>query len=307
MDIKIYKLQLEPTNKCNLKCSICWHTLGKIKNIGEMKFELFKKIVDQMKDLSEIDFEGLGEPFLCKDIFKMMHYANQRGINTWTVSNGNLLGKRYSFEIVKSGLGKLRLSVDAQDPHVYKKIRKGGNIYRIMQNIKILNKIKKDFSSHTPTLAFNVVILKENIEDLINIVKLAKSLDVYEITLVPMVVFGSGLAIKEQSFHSNKEFFLENIFRAKGLADSYGIIFNQGISVEEYKEVGLRDSHSPLFCLEGGYINWQGNFFSCGNRDYSFGSFLTQDISDIVMNEQYRKFREYIISTNMSCQRCFYR
>lgn len=301
---RITRLQIESTNRCNLRCSICWHTLGNIRDFGEIPFVDFKRIIDQFDYLEGINLQGLGEPFLTKDIFLMIEYSRKKGIAVWLASNVTLLNENICEKIIKSGLSLLRISIDARNPKVYSKIKVGSDISIVMQNIKTLNKLKKEFKSETPKLAINTVVLKSNIDELINIVELANELEIDEISLIPLVVFNKGLATKEESMFSNRELFLQKISAAKRLAEKYNITFESGVSMERHPESEDLPQKDVPQCLNGSYINYRGELSPCCNISYAFGNIIQKSLNDLWDSKKYERFREYILNNKPTCLKC---
>ena len=78
---KIYwdKIRFLVANGCNYRCRFC-HNEGQSKNIPQqtMSFEQLRILIDYIKDqdISELCFSG-GEPFLNKEVIKMIQYADE--------------------------------------------------------------------------------------------------------------------------------------------------------------------------------------------------------------------------------------
>lgn len=73
------KLRILVTNKCNYQCPFCHNEgQGGSCDVQTMTFENFKSIIDILgtQKVSELHFSG-GEPFLNRDIVKMIQYANE--------------------------------------------------------------------------------------------------------------------------------------------------------------------------------------------------------------------------------------
>ena len=95
-------LDLDPTNACNLKCTMCprthylnngltnWAPGGKI---GFMDFALFCRIIDQAADngVYSIKLNYLGEPLLHPRVVDMVAYAKARGLEVMMNTNATLL------------------------------------------------------------------------------------------------------------------------------------------------------------------------------------------------------------------------
>jgi len=66
---------IETTRACNLKCQSCPRDLGDVK-AGNMKFELFRKIIDEATSFGARNFclHMFGEPLLHPQLIEMAKY-----------------------------------------------------------------------------------------------------------------------------------------------------------------------------------------------------------------------------------------
>lgn len=138
---------IEPTSICNFKCSICPHSLdGELKE-GYMTFDLFKKIIRQIKgNAKAIQLYWMGEPLLCPHLFDMIKYAKSHTSAKIMIStNGSLLSTENIKLLLNSGLDKLIISCDASSSQeIYVGIRNGGNINKLNENIENLLQLSKE-------------------------------------------------------------------------------------------------------------------------------------------------------------------
>ena len=154
---KITSLIIEPTNTCNLRCTFCFVTEGMTREGGFMEFDLFKKIIDDSPDLEHLCMHNWGEPLLHKDIFKMIEYAKNKGVNYVVMNtNGTLLTNKMIDQIVDSKLDIIRFSIDGS-AETFKRVR-GVELKNIEQNI---NKLKKVKEKRRPKLKMGVVFTVE--------------------------------------------------------------------------------------------------------------------------------------------------
>lgn len=75
--------QIEISTRCNLNCKICPDKSNEL-----MSFEDFKSIIDRMPLLNLVQLQGVGEPFLNPDLFKMIKLLKDRNIKMRIVTNG---------------------------------------------------------------------------------------------------------------------------------------------------------------------------------------------------------------------------
>ena len=158
MDVKkITSLIIEPTNTCNLRCTFCFVTDGMTRDGGFMDFNIFKKIIDDCTDLEHLCMHNWGEPLLHKDIFRMIEYAKNKGVNYVVMNtNGTLLTDKMINRIVNSKLDIIRFSIDGS-AETFKRVR-GLELENIEKNIKKLKIIKE---KKKPELKMGVVFTVE--------------------------------------------------------------------------------------------------------------------------------------------------
>jgi sulfatase maturation enzyme AslB (radical SAM superfamily) len=111
---------------------------------GFMVLNDFKKyVIDQnLPTIGRVSFTGWGEPLLNKDIFKMIDYAQEKGVATTMPTNATLLSKEMADKILSSQLEEIRFSIDGFKES-YEYLRKEA-YYEVFDNITyFLNARKK--------------------------------------------------------------------------------------------------------------------------------------------------------------------
>lgn len=162
-------IQIDPNNICNLHCTACPTGLGEHpKPKGQMPLEAFTKIVDEVKDSAFlIVLYNSGEPFLNKDIYKMIRYANDNNIAVITSTNGNLIAEEDKGEaIVKSGLDTLVISISGLTQDVYSKYHVGGDIEKVFDGISIITRKKRELKSKTPKIVLRLLLFDYNYQEI---------------------------------------------------------------------------------------------------------------------------------------------
>src|SRR5215510_13976900 len=77
-----YRLWVEPTALCNLKCPHCPNKdLTKQQKLGFMSFGLFKKVIDEACNwVHDVNMHHRGESLLHPQFFDMVNYAGEKGV-----------------------------------------------------------------------------------------------------------------------------------------------------------------------------------------------------------------------------------
>ena len=152
---------LEGTSKCNLYCPMCPRELKYFPS-KDMELDLYSKIIEEAKDHLEfvVPFGG-GEPLLGKDIFKMISMCRDHGIRVWISTNGTILNKKRSIDLIQSGLDYVIFAFDGATPEVYEKYRIGADFDKVRRNILNFLSIKKELNSNIFCIV-QMVRMKEN-------------------------------------------------------------------------------------------------------------------------------------------------
>ena len=157
-------LFIEVTNRCNLSCPTC--QLGtdqayKGYNKGDLTFDQFKKIIDQVPTLIYVTLQGVGEPLLNKDLTKMIKYCTDKGISTYINTNGTILTETKSRELIEAGLHNLSISINSFDEKVFAETRSGASLKKVIENVKRFIEIKKELNKKRPIVSFRAILMRE--------------------------------------------------------------------------------------------------------------------------------------------------
>jgi MoaA/NifB/PqqE/SkfB family radical SAM enzyme len=185
--------------------------------------ELLEMTYEFAKTASTVYPFGLGEPLLHPKIAEIVGKFKSSGPSVGMITNGMLLTENMSRELILNGLDHLVISIDASDADLFAKIRKGGDLRRILENIKTLNELKKSFDSNNPYLAFNVVAQTDNFQQLPQIVELAGRLNVLSVTITPITVHSHIAEIQDQAVSGNIPRWREILETCERTASTAGI------------------------------------------------------------------------------------
>lgn len=154
-------LMIEPSSRCNMTCPMCPTTTMQNSDTGEMRFEDYKEIIDEVGD--RIFFLCLwlwGEPLLNPDLAQMISYAKQKNIFVALSTNGLSLTGNLIDDFVCSGLDYLIISFDGMTKESYERVRGVGNFAKVSNNIKEF--IKKRGRFRAPIVELRVIVTKYN-------------------------------------------------------------------------------------------------------------------------------------------------
>jgi len=167
-----YGIRLEASSICQLKCPSCPTAKGTTSKSsggrGFLKFDDFKKIIDENSWIKKIELSNWGEIFLNPDLLKIMKYAYETGISL-TARNGvnfNTVNKEVLEALVQYEFKYLSISIDGASPETYSMYRKRGDFNQVIENVFQLNEYKKKYNSEYPRLRWQFVLFEHNKHEL---------------------------------------------------------------------------------------------------------------------------------------------
>lgn len=141
-------VQIFDTYVCNLACQFCHYGLDKdlrpkLSTKTFMTFELFKKIINDMKCFNKnvklLRFCGAGESLLNPNILEMVDYVVKSKVanRVELITNAIRLKPEVSRRLIESGLSQLRVSIYGLNSEKYRDVGKRTvNFESIVENVK---------------------------------------------------------------------------------------------------------------------------------------------------------------------------
>lgn len=127
---------------CNLHCPMCPTGIGTKKKTNQLSFKDLEFLLSKIGSGKNILLFGWGEPFLNKDIFKIIQHVKDRRNYVNVDSNLNL-SKAIIENIQQITFDYLSVSLDGIDQESYSRYRYGGNFNLAFENIKKLRDSKR--------------------------------------------------------------------------------------------------------------------------------------------------------------------
>lgn len=183
---QLSKVYVEPTNRCNLECRTCLRNVWD-ESLGQMSSATFTRILEGLRSFSPpptVFFGGVGEPLSHPGIVEMVRQAKGLGSPVELITNGTLLTKDLSEQLIDAGLDSLWVSLDGATPESYVDVRLGAALPEVLANLSAFRDSRwarspsAFFSDYhlKPRIGIVFVAMKRNIADLPAVLRLANRL-----------------------------------------------------------------------------------------------------------------------------------
>ena len=169
-------LTLETTSRCNLRCVMCPHAINAVKRPKHLDEALVSRVSRFIQQASSIQLHGIGEPLASPAFWPLLSFLpNQDQCESSINTNLTLLDDKKLKNLLDSNLKVINVSLDAATPETYRKIR-GFSFEKVLENIKRLITLRQVNGKRFPLLYLNMTMMRSNIEEVPEFVKLAASL-----------------------------------------------------------------------------------------------------------------------------------
>ena len=275
---KIQTLWFNTGTLCNLTCKNCYiESSPKNDRLAYLSFEEFKTFVNESiqneMGTKEIGFTG-GEPFMNKDVFKMIKYALDNDFKTLVLTNAMkpmMNNKNQLFKLNHLNL-TIRVSIDHFTKHKHEQIRGPNSWEPMIEGLKWLSENKFNFCLATRLMwnedevttrknfknfvkQYNLDLNTENKSQLVTFAEMDEKKDTPEITTECWDILNKN---PDEVMCSNSRMIVKKKGDEKPSVIACTLLpyiseFNLGNSLKEsMKKIYLNHPHCSKFCVLGG-------------------------------------------------------
>jgi len=318
------RIELHPTNICNLQCIFCWQSVAKKHNYGfEISDQKLYDIVDEAGKwgVKEWIISGGGEPLVKKEatlnVLKLIKKYNMWGQLT---TNGVLLDEKSIKQIVDIGWNQVQFSIDASNAKTHDYLRGvKGTFEKAIKNAKLLSRYKKE-KGEGPYLGFNTILNKMNYDKLPDMIELGHEVGfqlVYFEPIYPGYLKKERLTLNEDEKEDMQEYIKKAIKKSKKLGVSTNIGNFQRkelVDKDKFKETVIKETkkddnpyisvpcYQPwyLMGIKGCGLTGCCSTFEIGER------IQDKTLKDIWNGKVFNKIRQEILSKKLPryCSKC---
>jgi MoaA/NifB/PqqE/SkfB family radical SAM enzyme len=309
-------VQIEPVGECNLRCTMCpinYRTDEPLSGRHKfMDFDLFCRIVDQFTNMKTLHLQGLGEPMLHPHFFDMVTYAVNKGIRVTTNTNLTTLNAKRALLAVTTGLDTLHFSIDGTTAETYERIRVNARFDKVIANLENLVATKQRRGSALPHLHMVMVIMKQNLAELPDLVRVAKQYGAEEVFAQQLShdfgdpAFHASFQplndyVKEQSLLYEDPQRIQHYFsQARALAKELGVVLRLPRPQPKPHPAGMPGRERCDWPWSSAYISFQGYAMPCCIAStpevIQLGLLDGQNLEAVWNGAAYNQFREQLAS-----------
>ena len=278
------EISLEPTLRCNSNCVMCNRQFirrEQVRRSGFLSWETFDKVRPFFPYAERVLLGGFGEALLHPGYVDMVKEIKKYGPHVYFFTNAVSLRPEIAEGLVGSKLDQICVSIGGATPETHAYIRGADTLGKVVENLRGLNRLKKDNGNGHPAISFNVVTMNSVLPEIGGILDLARELNV-ESLWMPHLVAQQREMIEESPWirvEEAKQFFLEAEKKAREL----------GIEIHLPDLDGCVKDCLSFF--QDIYITWDGKVLSCPFERFILGDLESHALEEIWNGSGYLKLR----------------
>lgn len=325
------RIDIEPTNSCNLKCSFCWTRSQKRLSYCDYRETLpeerIREVLHEAGKMGVIEWqiaggwEPMAKPSLIADMTDMIKSYKMYGCIT---TNGTLFTENIIKHFVEIGWDEILFSLEGPDAKTHDSVtRLKGSFDKSTFTMRTFNKWKSKLNKDKPKYSFHAVLTNKNYNKLSEMIRLGYEIGCEGVNFEPLSVWskeGEKLKLNEKQTMEIQEYAKEAIKISK----EFGIHTNvenllQPRLVEKNKmdeilkecsagkDTGIINSpcFDPWLNME---IRVNGRVAPCRlcDDDMRCDSIVQKDLKAIWFGNYFENFRKQMIQKNMPkyCYTC---
>jgi radical SAM protein with 4Fe4S-binding SPASM domain len=301
------RIDVEPTIRCNFECITCQRTYWD-RTAPDMTFEQFQHIYESFPRIKHLKIQGIGEPMLNRDLWRMVAFAKQRNSFVMTYTNGSYLhvGDNAA-HVLNSGLDLLFVSIDGGTRETFESLRRLSSFDLVVENLAAL--IRRRGGGRTPHIGLWVVGTPQNIRELPQIVDLAKTTGADEVFL--QVILNTFSYKQDVGNRLVQLQLARNEDSAALLNSAMEYARAAGVLLTMATDKAYSESRKCQAAWETAYISVEGLVVPCCTiadpRVSNMGNILEEPIEKIWTGDRYREFRSRILNHDLlaPCLNCY--
>lgn len=285
------------TDKCNFSCEYCYR-IG-IKQEGSIKYAKVIEIIEEayVNHTLKIDFTG-GEPLLDKNIVIYVKECIKRRIFPFISTNGFFLTKAMLRDFEEAKLPLIQISLDSLSKDTFNILCGCDGLETVMNNlINCANsKIK---------VIMRTVLCNLNYHELENIIKFAKSLEIYKLVITPVTKIHNKMTQEDKMFLNSNQ-----LIEAKNIISKYSELMNIKFQVVNKCWCNNSDIISCGALFSSTSILSNGDIVFCSNLpQIKYGNIYNHTIMEAWNSNSFIDIRNNLVnksSVSDTCSNCEY-
>ena len=232
---RFLRVKLDMVTRCQLRCIMCHFAHPDFaENETTMGGELLEKVADDLFPRAhDVVLSSSAEPLLAKDLPRALELCRAHDVPKFHFST-NLFGmnRRIMEKVIEVQMPVMTVSIDGATKETFERIRPPGKFQTLMNRFDFVKEMKDASGSELPLLSATAVLMRSNIREMPDLVRLMHDKGVRHMNFVHMGVIG-GLGIEDETLVNDPKLSNETMREVQRVADELGMAVMMPMEIPE--------------------------------------------------------------------------
>ena len=222
---RFLRVKLDMVTRCQLRCVMCHFAHPDFKESPvTMGGELLEKVAnDLFPRAHDVVLSSSAEPLLAKDLPRALELCREHDVPNFHFStNLFAMNRKIMEKCIEVQMPLLTVSIDGATKETFERIRPPGKWDTLMDRFDLVREIKAASGSEFPHLSATAVLMRSNIREMPDLIRLMSTKGVTQMNFVHMAVMG-GLGIEDETLMNDPKLCNDTLREMRRVADEVGI------------------------------------------------------------------------------------
>lgn len=222
---RFLRVKLDMVTRCQLRCVMCHFAHPDFKESPvTMGGELLEKVAnDLFPRAHDVVLSSSAEPLLAKDLPRALELCREHDVPNFHFStNLFAMNRKIMEKCIEVQMPLLTVSIDGATKETFERIRPPGKWDTLMDRFDLVKEVKEASGSEFPHLSATAVLMRSNIREMPDLIRLMATKGVTQMNFVHMAVMG-GLGIEDETLMNDPKLCNETLREMRRVAEEVGI------------------------------------------------------------------------------------
>jgi sulfatase maturation enzyme AslB (radical SAM superfamily) len=197
--------------------------LGYYNSPRDLPYPILERLLrENARHLSLVKLFG-GEPLYHDDIGRILDLLNELELKFTVTTNAYLLTPEICRKLTRNCV-RVFISIDSPDPQMYKTVRRGGDLERIVGNLHQLQRTLNDSKSTAPVIKAIMTVFSFNLRSMPDMVQFCAAHGIRYLAFQEGVLYGNAAVEREHLLQENIQHTESMIRRTRDAGKRHGVI-----------------------------------------------------------------------------------
>ncbi|MCA8954588.1 MAG: SPASM domain-containing protein [Planctomycetes bacterium] len=240
---RFLRVKLDMVTRCQLRCIMCHFAHPDFQESKvTMGGELLEKVGSELFPIAhDVVLSSSAEPLLAKDLPRALELCREHGVPNFHFSTNLLaMNRRIMEKVIEVQMPLMTVSIDGATKETFERIRPPAKWESLMDRFDLVREVKQASGSDLPHLSATAVLMRSNIREMPDLIRLMRDKGVTQMNFVHMAVMG-GLGIENETLVNDPRLCNATLREMRRVADEVGMQVMLPMEIPEKLAAGRPD------------------------------------------------------------------